>query len=682
VKRLLKRLQRRFRARPKRVLMFGPAPASLPPVSDSLLENVAFQRAFSRASDYIESKRGWSLLRERHSSLPPQGISRAEHYWTQEVMLQASLFQALRETKPAFDAVAGISLGEVPAGNAAGVLTFDDLLHVVGEIIPAVLCASGGDLIAVSAPIDAVRSAIGDEELELILDWPSLNVWALPDAQAKNVHRRLRAGSIAYARLGYNCMSHTHHVNRESLATGLARLPDREFTSPYYSTWKGGRMGSVVSGLYWMRMISERASITGLWSSLRMDGFTDVTYIGSVPADTDLFAALPPDERPTSFVRAEQLLTPVRRNASKITPPLTVSAELLSSQFARDPYSSYRRWRATAGIHYLEDQNAWLVLGYDAITSVLRQPAAFSSTPFKDLSPSLFGADPPAHTRVRRIVASQMTSEKLLELKDNVASTTSRVLDGLRGRTTFDAVADLATPIAMDVAASWLGLRIEHAYRFAQTPPSTMRWIDAKPALSDHRGMLHDLFDEGELSPDEVAEFAAFLVIAGVATVRDLLVFSLYSLLRSEPIRDALCSDSSLVTPFVEEVLRCEPPVHGLIRTGTAEMTIDGVTIPSAATIWLMLAAGNRDPEKFERPDEFLLNRTGPRHLSFGNGIHYCLGSHLGRVEAEILVDQLLPSLRTMAEHGGGPEFEFSGLQQSQPGIRGMKSWHLAFRST
>jgi cytochrome P450 len=668
-----------FPRRKRRVLMFGAAPVSLPAIPDVLFENDVFRASFMKASEFVAAKRGWSLYDWRNSPEPPPGIERPEHYWTQEVVYQACVFQAIDSKGVEFDAVAGISLGEVPAGHAAGVLSFDDLLIVVSHIIPSVLAAKGGDLIAIPAGADAVRAALGDILLDLILDWPLFSVWALPDEHAKAVHRRLRGSSIAYARLGYNCMSHTHHVDRESLAAGVAYLPYREFTRPYYSTWKGGLMQAGVEGNYWMRMISEPASITGLWNALRRDKLTDVVYIGSVPADRDLFGLLPASERPRKYTRAESLLTQdSTARKPRVTEP-SIGAEMHRGEFANDPYSHYKRWRERAPVHHLRDENVWLVLGYDSITSILKQPATFSSTPFAALSPSLFGADPPDHTRVRRILTSYITPDSLLGRRNEVTALIRASLERLRKMESFDVSRDLATPVAMGVAADWLGLNESDAYRFAQIAPSQLTWAEVTPALRDGPGLIRDLASSSDLSAAEVAEFASFLVIAGVATVRDLLMFTLFTLMRNPGLAEEIAADRGLIPSFVDEVLRCEPPVHGLIRRAASPAIIDGTAIPEGAILWLMIAAANRDPAKFDRPDEYVLDRKGPRHLSFGGGIHYCLGSHLGRLQAEIMTDLMLEDRAALTEVSA-PQFEFGGLRESQPGIRGMSSWTLTMR--
>ena len=676
--RLIETLLKTFRRRQKRrVLMFGSAPVSLPPIAEELFENETFRASFMKASDFIYRKRGWSLYDSRASPHPPEGITRPEQYWTQEVVYQACVFQAFNEAGIHFDAVAGISLGEVPAGNAAGVLSFDDLLHVVSEIIPAVLSAKGGDLIAVPASISKVRDAMQEARLQLILDWPAMSVWALPDDWAKVTHRRFRAAGIAYAKLGYNCMSHTRHVDRDALAAGVSHLGHRFFTRPYYSTWKGGLVGDGIEGSYWMHMISEPASITGLWAALRRDDLADIVYIGSIPADKDLFASLPREEQPASFVHAKSLLPAPKPRTANTGGASDIEQTLRSEEFAENPFPFYAKWIAEDKVHYLPGDGVWLVLGYDAILGILKQPGLFSSKPFAGLSPSLFGSDPPDHTHVRRIMTSFITRESLTAQRPQVTAVCREALERVKWMSSFDVPSDLATPVSMGAAAEWLGLNIADAYRFAQRAPGQMVWSEVDPALTDRPGLIREIASSGQLTETEAAEFASFLVIAGVATVRDLLLFVLYSLLRNKDLHAAMRADRTLIPAFVDEVLRSEPPVHGLIRRTTGEVVVEGKRIPQGATVWLMLAAANRDLEKFPRPDEFVLNRSGARHLSFGSGIHYCLGSQLGRLEAEVLLELLLAHGYRLSEIEG-PRFEFGGLRESQPGIRGMSSWRLA----
>ena len=191
------------------------------------------------------------------------------------------------------------------------------------------------------------------------------------------------------------------------------------------------------------------------------------------------------------------------------------------------------------------------------------------------------------------------------------------------------------------------------------------------------------VLERGELSREEIGELVPFLISAGALTMRDTVCFTIYTLLRKPDLLRSLTEDPSLVPDFVEELLRFEPGVHGVPRKALAETVIDGVTVPANSMVWVLIGAAHRDPAKFERPDEFVMKRQGEKHIAFGAGPHYCLGNHLGRMEAEMVVEALLPVLpRLRATHP--PEFFFTDMRDNdprQPFMRGMRFWQLAFTS-
>jgi cytochrome P450 len=666
--------------------MFGPAPTVLPTSARTLIRNSVFREAYREASDFVEQRRGWSMWRELHNDMPPRGITTSERNFVEETVLQMCTFKAFRETGARFDAIAGMSLGDAAAGYASGALAFDETLHVMCETIRAVLCAGGGDLVLVQAPKNVVIETVKDSSITIVFQWSHATVWAVPNAAARQAQRRLRAAKIPHVRLGFDCLSHTQHVDVAGLVAAFQSLPERTPPVKLYSTLEGGFVSGPARRERWARAISEPANLEATWRSMRADGYTDIVYIGSVPADRDLFALLPDDEKPTSYVTAVSMLPLDESFDIAAIRPLDEAEEDIetafrSSEFARDPYPYYHRWLAKAAVHQLPGENFFIAMGYDAAVSILKQPAIFSSSPFESLSPVLPGADAPTHTRVRRALTPYYTKEAINAQRPLVEQVTAAAISNLQNRARFDIIGELAISVPWAISCLILGVTQEGAATLGAIPPRDVTWADVENALLDD-GVFPRILANDELSRSDVMQLLPFIVGAGTLTVRDVLSFGIQALVRHPQLLTMLLEDPSKLPQFVEELIRLEPGVHGVVRRATQDAEVGGVHVPAESIVWVWLGAANRDPARFSDPDEFVLQRP-ERHISFGSGPHFCLGSHLGRLEAEIVLESLIPHL-TRLRPTGAPDITFTDMRGGNPifpVMRSMRSWQFAFKS-
>lgn len=173
--------------------------------------------------------------------------------------------------------------------------------------------------------------------------------------------------------------------------------------------------------------------------------------------------------------------------------------------------------------------------------------------------------------------------------------------------------------------------------------------------------------DRGELTAQERTGICVLLFLAGISTAAGLISVSLY-LLASEPAqRSALPRDPSLVPGAVEELLRYVSPVQALARTATREVEVNGTVLPEGARVLIVHGAANRDPRRFADPDTLDVRRQPERNIGFGEGIHFCLGAHLARLQTRVVLDTLLPAM---------PEYALSGPVRwmTTPGDRGIDS--------
>ena len=682
-------LAKRKLRRRRRVLMFGPAASALPVEARNLIRNPDFRKAFLEASEFVEARRGWSLWNELDNDAPPSGITSSERNFVQEVALQLSLFRAIQAAGVEFDVVAGISLGDAAAGHAAGALTFEETLHVMCETIRAVLCAGGGDLVLVQGAPARIREIIQQPEIEMIFDWSIQSVWAVPDEHARKFRRTLRVARVPYKALNFNCLSHTERVDVEGMTNALsALLETKQLNQVLYSTHEGGLVREAPRPERWAKSISEQVRLDDMWRVMLEAGDTDVIYIGSVPGDRDLFNGLSPEQRPTSYVAAEQLIAmpesgnDVSAAVHTKQEPTDVATILRSASFARDPYRYYGRWLNEGPVHKFDGESYYLVVGYDAALHVLTHPAEFSSSPFNTLSPVLPGADAPLHTRVRRALGPHFSRDSVLARKDRVTAIVNGTVESMRSRKKFDASIDFALPLTFAVWCDSLGLHQEHAAAVAPLRTSDATWQDVDFALNGE-GILADVLARDELPVDDIAKLLPFMIGAGTLTMRDTVCCSILTLLRDRELLAGLVADPSLVSGFVDELLRYEPGIHGVPRRAVSDTVVADVEIPRDSILWVSIGAAHRDPTRFSNPDDFRIGRAEGKNIAFGAGPHYCLGSHLGRLEAEVILSAILPALPRLRATGA-PDFMFTDMRDDNPTypfMRAMKSWQLAFTS-
>ena len=680
-------LRERARSRPKRALMFGPAATALPTGARVLMANPAFRSAYLEASKFVEAHRGWSLEESLHRDLPPSGVSASERNFVEETVLQLCMARALFESGVEFDTVAGVSLGDAAAGFASGALTFEETLLVMCETIGAVLSATGGDLVAVQAEPARVIEIIDAGSASMIFDWPVLSVWAVPDEYLKRMQKKLRIAGVAYVRLGFNCLSHTDRVDARALTQAISSVGERQPARTYYSTLEGGVVyRGAIPRDRWARAISEPVRLTDMWRRMRDDGYTDLVYAGSVPAEKDLFGSLPESERPSSFTRAETLIALSSDDCARDisvhvdNAPKSIANVFGTAEFARDPYPFYRQWLSESSVHKLPDEDFFVVLGYDAAVAVLKQPAVFSNRPFLTLSPILPGADAPLHTRIRRVLNPYFTRERAMESASSMREIATAAVDSLRSRKSFDAVNDFASPVSFAISCMILGVHQAAAAALGPMRAEDVTWQDVEIAIAGD-GVITHLIDQGEFSREDIQQVLPFLIGAGTLTVRDTASFAMLTLDDQREVLQALVGNQSRIAPFIEELFRYEPGIHGMLRQAVTDTVIDNVEIPAGSNLWVWVGAANRDPARFSDPDEFIVGRS-EKHIAFGAGPHFCLGSHFARTEIQVMLEAIVPELcRLRTRHP--PDFYFTsdlhGGNPAFPFMRGIRSWELEF---
>jgi cytochrome P450 len=276
--------------------------------------------------------------------------------------------------------------------------------------------------------------------------------------------------------------------------------------------------------------------------------------------------------------------------------------------------------------------------------------------------------DPPKHTYHRALLSRLLTPKRLKENESFLWRLADRTIDSFLDRGQCDFIRAFGTPFTMLAIADVLGVPESDHDRFHRAPELVG---DIEGTSGNHIGVSEEWFVEyvedrrrrprGDVltqlaqatfpdgsTPDalDVARVAVFLFAAGQGTTVDLLSAALLALAEDPDLQQQLREDRSLIAPFIEEMLRLESPVKTNFRLARRSTTIAGVGVPAGTNVLFMVGAANRDPRRFEAPDELRLDRpnTG-EHVAFGRGIHACPGASLARVEARVSVERLLDRL-------------------------------------
>ena len=313
-------------------------------------------------------------------------------------------------------------------------------------------------------------------------------------------------------------------------------------------------------------------------------------------------------------------------------------------------------------VHFLPRSKCWLVLSYELVNQVMQDHQAFSNSHYRDFETFLIGADPPAHTRVRSLVQPHFSPRAITETAVQVERDVKRRMELLSRQPGFEVVGDLSIPIAQAAMGRFLGLS-EQAFRELQdsTPHryheiNSMEaagrffhaYMDGEDPAASESGMKHLLLgaaEAGEISRKGAADLMMFFWMAGIMTTTLHLTNIVYELLTRPGVGDELRRDSGLVPAFIGECLRLNPPGVHVMRTSTKDAVLGGKSIPAGSVVVVSVMAANRDPAVFSRADEMLLDRPARRDFAFGGGIHYCLGHHLAKREAQAVVNGILPVL-------------------------------------
>ncbi|MDI3283140.1 cytochrome P450 [Polyangium sp. 15x6] len=356
---------------------------------------------------------------------------------------------------------------------------------------------------------------------------------------------------------------------------------------------------------------------------------------------------------------------------------------LLDPQVRANPYPYYAELRRAAPVSVVDPGEVWAVSRYDDVVSVLKNPSVFSSQglraatvqPWVERNPitdSMALLDPPRHTPIRSLVSHAFSSRVLPRVEPLARAAAAEFAARASRGIEVDICEELSTTLPAKVIANLLGMDDVRADvfrtwsedlvaispatpeasrpRIVATIEELTRYIEAvfedrKRARRDDLAsdLLDAQLDGRRLDDAELMSFMFVLFVAGFETTTHLLTNALRLLAARPDLLDRLRRDPSSIVPFVEETLRTEPSVHGTLRAVMRDAEVGGVALPAGSVVCALIASANRDETRFEDAERFDIDRDRKPNVSFGHGVHFCLGAPLARAEARIALEELLP---------------------------------------
>ncbi len=379
-----------------------------------------------------------------------------------------------------------------------------------------------------------------------------------------------------------------------------------------------------------------------------------------------------------------------------------VSYNPLSSEMAQDPYPTYAKLRGRDPVHRSRLMDAWVFSRFADVDAILRDHRHFSSDPRKRVAsgrraslpnveePSMLFLDPPDHTRLRALVNKAFTPRAVAALEPHIRELMTTLLDAVDDPAAFDLMEAVAKPLPVIVIAEMLGIPPEDRAQFAvwsdqrarileptlspderETADAAMRSLDEylMPIISARRvdpkddiiSALAQAEEEGDkLTEREVLIMLRLLLVAGNETTTNLIGNGVLALLRHPDQLAALREDPGLIPSAVEELLRFDSPVQVDVRSVLDDCEVNGFRVRRGDNVVTLLGAANRDPDRFEAPDRLDVRRGDQNHLSFGRGIHHCLGAPLARLEGRVVLQALIDRFSSLRLLEDRPAFRSS----------------------
>jgi len=375
----------------------------------------------------------------------------------------------------------------------------------------------------------------------------------------------------------------------------------------------------------------------------------------------------------------------------------------VSPEAHEDPYPMYARLRDEHPLYYVAEHDVWALSRYADVKSALRDWETFSSAEGVELGTyvKFFGPgsiqelDPPRHDVLRKVLAPRFINKAIKGYEPMIQATATELLEGLRGESEVDLGVSFTQRLPIMTIFRMLGIpeadiewTTDTGLAMLNRPPGEsgpssdayelrrqlVDYLEDQVARRRSGAYTDDVFgdiaraiDDGTMETEEIQGLTLLLIAAGMETTTSLLGNVVYALATGDVPRDQLgAGGAGPSAGAIDEFVRFDAPAQWLARVTTKPISMHGVDLEPGSRVLMIFASANRDPREFERADELILDRDGSRNLGFGEGIHFCIGMPLAKIEARVGIQQLLhalPALELSADPTRYPSHVIRGYQ-------------------
>ena len=346
--------------------------------------------------------------------------------------------------------------------------------------------------------------------------------------------------------------------------------------------------------------------------------------------------------------------------------------------YGGDPYPTYAWMRANEPIYWDEANELWGISRYDDIVEIEKRKDVFINSdqekggyrPNLPADNAIIGLDDPLHHQRRNLVSRRFTPRAANAWEDDIRAKVNRILDAVRDNGgSAEVINDVAAPLPAMMIGKLLGFQEEDWPKLKHWSETTIA-LGGGPRYFNEVGMtsaiefagaaaelyeskktcpaddIFSLYTTAEVDgcpfdPNDAIADALLLLDGGAETTRTVIAWTILNLI-TNPAEEAKLRNGADLTVAVEEMIRYVTPIHNMCRVAKVDAEVNGVTIPKGNQVVLMYSSANRDEKYFDRPEEFLVDRTPNNHIAFGFGTHFCLGASLARLEIRVFFEELL----------------------------------------
>ena len=623
----------------------------------------AFRASVDACSSVVEANIGcaaYDLFRDDHAERP--------RAFMHVVVSQLALVDLWRSVGVTPDGVTGVSLGEAGATYAAGIFSREDALTVAcaaaryttdnqRESMVYIVQSPAAAIHRLTRAAPAPLHFAGEPKPEV-----AMLVSDTADAAVLGDYLASRVDVLAQMPTRWRYHTPDLTIDHTNMDRAFNTITARPAKCPVYSAVIGGRLPDEAR-------FDKDLSLWILGNPFRFgdaiaaacaDGFDTVLTIGPsvmtswirstarhVQHQIRVVETLDPSQPEiATWKRARRKLRSLRRRSgAQRKPSVAATLDLKSPGVVGDPFRHYEALRKEGTVVYLPRHDSWLVLGYDDVRTALMQPNLYSNVVYEPFDRGLLSADPPRHTAMRNVVSEILSTDTIDRLVTLAEERAPELLEP-----ELNIVSAYAQPLMHAVAAELVGFPddiadaiVDALQAFDLSADRTSALIRVLDSNADRAALYESLLRRNATLEDrEARSLVRLLWMAATTTTIRAISWSVFYLLKHSEARQTLTADPSLLPAFIDEVLRLHPPEHLLRRRATQEASLGGIKIPAGASVYLCVAAANRDPKVFPDSAVFQARRDPNRHLSFGGGIHHCIGAALGRRLIEVALRTLL----------------------------------------